>query len=102
MEQILSYLCNEYGHLGFIITRDEKFDLFVGLELETTRHFYDKHGVLIIKLTGKYLCSFLSKLRSAQRLQRGDPSEFALNKLLDTYIRSYMSGSRTVSHASSV
>ncbi|MFZ1074021.1 MAG: ATP-binding protein, partial [Verrucomicrobiia bacterium] len=94
-----SYLCNEYGRLGFIITRDEKYDLFVGPELDTTRFYYDKHGVLIVKLTGKYLCSLLSKLRSAERLQKGDPSEIALNKLLDTYIRSYMSGSRTVSHA---
>ena len=70
--------------------------VFVGPELEWTRLPYDKHGVLIVKLTGKYLSSLLSKLRSAERLAKGDPSELALEKLLDTYIRAYLSGSKTI------
>ena len=89
-----SYLHDEYGRLGFIITRDEKHELFVGPELEQTRILYNAHRVLVIKLTGKYLCSLLSKLRSAERLQKGDPSEHALTRLLDTYVRAYFGGAK--------
>jgi hypothetical protein len=92
--QMHTYLHDEYGRLGFIITRDEKHELFVGPELEWTRLLYDKHRVLVVKLTGKFLCSILSKLRSAQRLQKGDPPEQALEKLIDTYIRAYLTGSK--------
>lgn len=92
--QMHTYLHDDYGRLGFIITRDEKHELFVGSELDWTRTLFDKHRVLIVKLTGKFVYSLLSKLRSAQRLQKGDPSEMGLSKLLDTYVRAYLSGGR--------
>jgi hypothetical protein len=89
--QMHSYLCDDYGRMGFIITRDRKPELYTGPELEWTREMFNKHRVIIIKLTGTFLCSLLSKLRSPQRI---DPCEHAINKILDTYTRLYLSGTK--------
>jgi hypothetical protein len=89
--QMRSYLHDEYGKIGFIITRDKKWDLFAGPELEFCREMYNKHRVVIIKLTGTFLYSLLSKLRSPNR---HDPCEAAMNKLIDTYVRLYFSGAK--------
>jgi len=39
---------------------------------------------LVVNLTGKYLVSLLSKLRSGERILKADPCDHAVNKLLDT------------------
>jgi hypothetical protein len=91
--QMHTYLHDDYGGLGFIITRDPKADLYSGPELEWTRELFNKHRILIIKLTGTFLYSLLSKLRSSHRQ---DPGETALNKLLDTYTRLYLSGAKLI------
>jgi hypothetical protein len=90
--QMHSYLCDEYGRMGFIITRDKKMELYSGPELEWTREMFNRHKVIIIKLTGYFLYSLLSKLRGNQP----DPGEPAINKLLDTYTRLYLSNSKIV------
>jgi hypothetical protein len=88
--QVQSYLCDDYGKLGFIITRDDVFTLSKGVELEPFLEMYHKHGkVMIVKLTGKYLCTLLSKLRSPQK---HDETDNILSKLLDSYSRLYLSG----------
>lgn len=92
--QMLGYLHDEYGKLGFIITRDQQFALFSGPELEWTRELWNKHRVLVVKLTGNYLASLLSKLRSTERILKADPCDQAMNKLLDTYTRLYLSGAK--------
>ncbi|HAZ13447.1 MAG TPA: mdtC domain protein [Bdellovibrionales bacterium] len=51
---------------------------------------YKSHDVLIIKLTAKFLCNLLSKLRSPQK---HDAPDKALNALLDLYLRTYVNGS---------
>lgn len=89
--QMLSYLHNDDGKMGFIVTRDDKVELYAGPELEWTRELFNKHGILVIKLTGKFLYSLLSKLRSTHK---PDPGEIAINKILDTYTRLYMSNAR--------
>lgn len=89
--QMLSYLHDEYGKIGFIITRDKKSELYAGPELEWTREMFNKHRVLIIKLTGTFLYSLLSKVRTAKQF---DPCEQAVSKLLDRYTRLYLSGAR--------
>lgn len=92
--QMLSYLHDDYGKIGFIITRDKSYNLYAGPELEWTREIYNKHRVLVVKMTGLFLASLLSKLRSIQRIQKADPCEHQMNKLLDTYTRLYLSGAK--------
>lgn len=89
--QMLSYLHDDYGRLGFIITRDRKMELYTGPELDWTREMFNKHRTIIIKLTGTFLYSLLSKLGSSHKL---DPCDVAINKLLDTYTRLYLSGAK--------
>lgn len=89
--QMLSYLHDDYGKLGFIVTRDKRYDLYAGPELDWTREMYNSHRVIIIKLTGNFLAQLLSKLRS---YQKHDPCDSAINKILDTYTRLYLSNSK--------
>lgn len=89
--QMHSYLHDDYGRLGFVITRDKKPELYSGPELEMTRELFNKHRVIVIKLTGQFLASLLSKLRG---VRKPDPCEHALNKMLDTYTRLYLSGAK--------
>ncbi|OGS75507.1 MAG: hypothetical protein A2Z94_00820 [Gallionellales bacterium GWA2_55_18] len=88
--QMLSYLTKEYGKVGFIINRDEETNLAKEKELDWMREMYKSHDVLIIKLTAKFLCNLLSKLRSPQK---HDAPDKALNALLDLYLRTYVNGS---------
>ncbi len=88
--QVLSYLVDEYGNCGFIINRDETVDLTKGsTELQSTKEIYDKHEKLIVKLAVKFLTGLLAKARSPQRHNEANSR---LSKLLDTYVRLYMSG----------
>jgi hypothetical protein len=87
--QLLSYLCDDYGKLGFMVTREQDVALRRGADLDHFLEMYHKHRVMIIKITGKYLCSILSKLRNPQK---HDEPDVLLRKLLDTYSRMYMSG----------
>lgn len=87
--QLLSYLCDDYGKCGFIITRDQNYSLAKGVELEHFLEMYHKHDrVMIVKLTGKFLCTILSKLRSPQK---HDEPDNLINKIFDDYSRLYIS-----------
>jgi hypothetical protein len=68
--------------------------LEVGSQLDWARELWNNHRVLVVKLTGNYLSSLLSKLRSIERILKADPCDLAINKLLDTYRRLYLSGAR--------
>jgi hypothetical protein len=85
--QMASYLGNEYGKLGFIVTRDDTENLVSDRELPWMREFYNKNRLLIVKLTGKFFARVLSKMRSPQR---HDEADVQLNKLLDQYTRLYL------------
>ena len=88
-QQIRSYLTGEYGRLAFVITRDESVDLYADKDVEWVRELYQVHEVLVIKLTGKYLCKLLDKLRNPQK---HDAVNNDIHRLLDTYTRLYISG----------
>lgn len=92
--QMLSYLHDDYGNLGFIVTRDSNWNLHSGPELDWTRELWNKNRILIVKLTGSFFVSLLSKLRSTQRLQKEDPCEEHIHKSLDVYTRLYLSGAK--------
>lgn len=87
--QMLSYLSNSYGKLGFIITRSEKIELEKGQELDWMKEMYFNHDkCLIIKLSGRFLQNLLSKLRNPQK---HDAADDAIDGLLDMYERRYLS-----------
>ena len=86
--QMNTYLSNDYGRLGFIITRAQNNNLEKGKELDWARELYFNHEKkVVIKLSERYLLKHLSKLRSPQK---HDAANKELNKLIDTYIRTYL------------
>jgi hypothetical protein len=87
--QMLSYLTEPYGSIGFIITRDDHWELKKGRELDWVREIWSGHKKLILKLTAKCLCSMISKLRIPQK---HDAPGKLLGKILDIYLRLYISG----------
>jgi len=84
--QMASYLGDEYGNLGFIITRDANEDLLSDRELPWVREYYHRKRLIVVKLTGRFFSRVLSKMRSPQR---HDEADAQLNRLLDQYIRLY-------------
>ncbi|WP_310446159.1 P-loop ATPase, Sll1717 family [Thiobacillus sp.] len=85
--QMLSYLHDKYGNLGFIVTRDEDENLHTGKELDWVREIYTNHKKLIIRLNAKFFQRLLGKLRSPEKHDVVDKS---LNTLLDKYERNYL------------
>jgi hypothetical protein len=86
--QMNTYLCNDYGRLGFIITRASNNNLEKGKELDWAQELFFNHGKkVVIKLSERYLVKHLSKLRSPQK---HDAANIELNKLIDTYTRQYL------------
>ena len=85
--QIYSYLCGEYGRLAFIVTRGKSIDLRKGAELDWVKELYHNHKVVIIKISGPWLKSLLSKIRSPQK---HDAASQAFSGLLDRYQRLYL------------
>jgi hypothetical protein len=82
-----SYLGDEYGRLGFIITRDNDENLLSDRELPWMKEHYNRKRLLIVKLSGRFFARILSKLRSPQR---HDEADVQLNGLLDRYLRLYL------------
>lgn len=85
--QLLSYLHNAYGDLGFIVTRDDDENLHSGRELDWVREMFASHRKLIIRITAKFLQKLLGKLRSPEK---HDAVDKAINSLLDRYERTYL------------
>ena len=86
--QLLSYLHNAYGDMGFIVTRDDDDNLHAGRELDWVREMHASHKKLIIRITAKFLQKLLGKLRSPEK---HDAVDKAINSLLDRYERTYLS-----------
>jgi hypothetical protein len=86
--QMQSYLCRDYGSLGFMITRDEDEALRHSKELPWVIEIYHEHKKLIVKLTATWLTKYLSKGRNPQK---HDAADIALGGLLDRYVRNYLS-----------
>lgn len=84
--QMLSYLHDKYGDLGFIVTRDEDENLQAGKELDWVREIYGSHKKLVVRITAKFLQKLLGKLRSPEK---HDAVDKAVNSLLDQYERRY-------------
>lgn len=87
--QLSSYLSGDYGRIGFLISRDDSIELKRGKDIDRVMDCYRDGEKLIIKLTARYLCGLLSKLKKPMRHDRVNDS---LGKLLDTYVRLYLVG----------
>ncbi len=85
--QVNSYLCNDYGKLAFIVTRDFNNNLSKDRELNWAKELYNDHKKLVIKLSAKFLEKHLRKARSPQK---HDALDKELNNLIDTYSRQYL------------
>ncbi|MCD4779821.1 MAG: ATP-binding protein [Candidatus Omnitrophica bacterium] len=87
--QMLSYLTNGYGKLGFIVKRGSDETLRKGKELRWAKEIYDKHDKrIVVKLTDSFIVRCLSKLRNPQK---HDAPDKQLSSLLDNYQRRYLS-----------
>jgi hypothetical protein len=84
--QMNSYLCQDYGRIGFFITRDDDINLRNDRELGWARELKHQHGKVVIKLTADYLVRLLGKVRSPAK---HDAADDGLDSLLDTYVRNY-------------
>ncbi|MGE9762126.1 P-loop ATPase, Sll1717 family [Pseudomonas sp. PDM20] len=85
--QINSYLCNDYGRIAFLITRDFNNNLSKDKELNWAKELHSNHKKIAVKLSVKFLEKHLRKARSPQK---HDALDKELNNLLDTYIRQYL------------
>ncbi|MEE4962431.1 ATP-binding protein [Pseudomonas alliivorans] len=85
--QVNGYLYKEYGRLAFIINRDFNDNLEKHRGLHWVKEIYDNHNKIIIKISHKFLERHLSKMRS---LQKHDEANKQLSKLMDLYIRTYL------------
>jgi hypothetical protein len=85
--QMLSYLHDKYGGIGFIVTRDDDENLHAGRELDWVREIYTGHKKLVVRLNAKFFQRLLGKLRSPEKHDVVDKS---LNALLDKYERRYL------------
>lgn len=84
--QVLSYLTNDYGNIGFIITRGGDVNLRKDRELAWVRELKHGHGKTVVLLPDVFLVRLLQKIRNPAK---HDAAEEALDKLLDTYVRTY-------------
>lgn len=82
-----SALTGPNGKIVFLVTRDESTEMRKDGELAWVKEIYASHGVLVVKLTGRFLSNLLGKLRNPQK---HDAVERAVNGTLDIYTRSYM------------
>ena len=87
--QITSYLGGDYGNIAFFVTREAGIELRRGGDLDRVREIYTRQGVLVVKLTGRFFCQLLRKLKDPRR---HDDVNDALHKVLDTYTRLYIRG----------
>lgn len=85
--QVNSYLYKDYGSLAFIINRDFTDNLEKHKDLSWVKEIYFNHNKLIVKLSSKFLERHLSKMRNPQK---HDEVNKQLSKLLDQYIRVYL------------
>lgn len=86
--QLSTYLHDQYGRLGFLVTRDDDENLRSGKELDWMKEIYTTQQKLIVKLSYKFLQKLLSKLRSPEK---HDAVDHALATLIDNYERRYLS-----------
>jgi hypothetical protein len=90
--QALSYTGTVYGKIVFIITRAQRHELMTSedgadREADWVRELYTLHDALIIKLTGNWFRTNLSKLRSPTK---HDYADAALGQVIDMYERTYV------------
>jgi len=70
------------GSLVFLVTRADNVEMRAGEDLDWVRELHGARGVVVIKLTGKFLANMLGKLRNPQK---HDAIEDGLRKIVNLY-----------------
>lgn len=87
-QQMVSYLTDKYGKLGFMITRTESKEPSKDRDLRRIREVYKDHdGRLIVVLSYRLIIEYLSKIRNPKKYSHVEES---LGKILDAYHRMYL------------
>ena len=89
IQQINSYLGNGYGRLAILITRGGGEELRRGGEVEQARALWAKDKRVVLRVSTNRLLKLLHWL---EQVQRHDKVDNFLEKLLDTYERTYIHG----------
>ena len=89
IQQINSYLTHGYGRLAILITRGGSDDLHRGGEVEQARTLWAEDKKVVLRVSTNRLLKLLSWL---EQVQRHDKVDNFLEKLLDTYERTYIHG----------
>lgn len=87
----------ERGKMVFLITRDDVLEMTKEGELAWIRDICQKSGVVVIRLTAKYLATLLGKLRNPQK---HDAIEKSFGGFINTYLNIHMRGLTKVLAAS--
>jgi hypothetical protein len=85
--QVLSYTSGDYGRFAIIVNRSPNEGMGE-TERGWIQEFWHNHQRLIFNLPASIVVRCVSKLRNPKRF---DYTEDALNKRLDTFVRSYLS-----------
>ena len=89
IRQLVAYLTNGAGSIGFLVTRGGTENLERGAELDQIRDAWTSGRKLILKIP----CTLLSKLLGRlEQTSRHDKVDNFLNSLLDRYERCYIKG----------
>lgn len=80
-------MTGEHGRLAFVICRSATINLERGHELDWFKKIYSDTGVIVVKLTAKFLSDILGKLRNPKKHYAPDQ---LIGGLLDTYEHLYL------------
>ena len=89
IQQIDSYLTHGYGRLAILITRGGGDELHRGGEVEQARTLWADEKKVVLRVSTNRLLKLLQWL---EQVQRHDKVDNFLEKLLDTYERTYIHG----------
>ena len=89
IQQINSYLTHGFGRLAILITRGGGDDLHRGGEVEQARALWADEKKIVLRVSTNRLLKLLHWL---EQVQRHDKVDNFLEKLLDTYERTYIHG----------
>ena len=87
--QVLYYLDNDYGDIGFVVSRRKDTNLRKGKDLDWVRTIYSDKKKVVVLLSADFFSKHLNKLRDPQK---HDDANNALNRILDQYVRRYFNG----------
>ena len=90
-QEAVSEISEQNGKVVFLVTRDESTAMRRDGDLAWVRDIYRAKGIVVVKLTGKFLAGVLGKLRNPPK---HDVAEDAIEGVLDTCTNLYLGGDK--------